>query len=333
MFGSSSLKTKLKGFTLVELLVVIAIIGILIGMLLPAVQSVREAARRISCSNNIRQMAFASLNFESANQRLPAGHDHSRTMGFNDPFSNGFGWRSKILEFMELSGLSNQFNFDLKLDDPVNAPHAETILPRFLCPSDPALNDTLSVVSSRLSQSLSNYIGSGGSFEWSFVPSNGSRSDGLMGRTGNRTDQSTPLPVGFRHLGVELADIHDGTSNTFFFGETVKHGQDPSFIWDPVAFGAVNPPSLSARTLSQVRTGHGEFNPDPLTANVVVLRNSFGSQHPNGSNFVLADGSTHFVNNSVEHTQTSYIAFLNGQQRGLLQRLFSRNDGGTVEEF
>ena len=86
-------RNRNRGFTLVELLVVIAIIGILIGMLLPAVQQVREAARRISCANQIRQLALACHNYESANQEFPVGHVN------NVPNRNGWGWATFLLPY------------------------------------------------------------------------------------------------------------------------------------------------------------------------------------------------------------------------------------------
>ena len=109
------LKRRGNGFTLVELLVVIAIIGILIGMLLPAVQAVREAARRISCANNMRQMSLAMLNFESANQRFPSGMSADQSYLTDDSITfaetlmmiPGVGWGCIILPFVEQQ---NQFD-------------------------------------------------------------------------------------------------------------------------------------------------------------------------------------------------------------------------------
>ncbi len=246
-------RTAKNGFTLVELLVVIAIIGILVALLLPAVQQARAAARRTSCINSLRQIGLAGLSYESAQRQLPPGHEHNRGIGTSDPDSLGWGWRTYLLPFIEEKALSDSFDTNLRLDDPVNRQWATSIIPMLLCPSDSALNDSLAFVSSNLSSSLSNYVGNGGAFEDSFVPTV-EWSDGILMRT---TDQ--------KHNGLKLRKIKDGTSKTFFAGETLKYG----FIWDPNTFGGVSGNGNAARTLTQVRTGHGEFNPD-LTASDAI---------------------------------------------------------------
>lgn len=343
-------KKQTSGFTLVELLVVIAIIGILIGMLLPAVQSVRAAARRTSCANNIRQVAIACLNFESAHQRLPAGHEcvsglqsdgvtNSGSVFGNDAFSEGYGWRSKILEFMELGNLADQFDFGLALSSANNRAPATTVVGTLECPSDPNLNTE--PFPSSTPTTLSNYVGNGGSFEWSHVPDQGERSDGVLSRTSN-----------IKHLGIRLTKITDGTSNTFLFGETIGYRQKViaagfgNFQWDPATYAGVLGNGISSNTLSQVRTGHSELNPisdvlENTSANITenlhrleLQRNGFASNHTgDGANFSFADGSTHFISATIDHNELTWSQFNAGQQRGTYQRLFSRNDGQTLGEF
>ena len=123
------MKSK-RGFTLVELLVVIAIIGILIGMLLPAVQQVREAARRADCSNKTRQLGLALLNFESAHQEFPAGwaaEDSSAAV--SDP---GWGWTAELLPFLEADPLFQLINFDQAVGAPFHEDIIQTVLPNLL---------------------------------------------------------------------------------------------------------------------------------------------------------------------------------------------------------
>lgn len=307
------------GFTLVELLVVIAIIGILVGLLLPAVQSVRAAARRIACTNNLRQITLAAINYQTAFTRFPAGHEHNGGINVDDPNSNGWGWRTKVLRYMELENLFNKLDVDVKISAPANSPTIQEIVPSFLCPADPELNNELNVISSTISMSMSNYVGNGGSFEWSFVASDSERSDGVLGRTENS-----------KHRGVASFDITDGLSNTFFCGETLKYG----FCWDPTTFGGTRPNGFSARTLTQVRTGHGEFNPKTDSSSTVTQRNSYASNHPGGANFALADGSVRFIDESIEHNRVTFANFTNRRiQRGLYQKLFSRSDGGELDGF
>lgn len=326
-----------NGFTLVELLVVIAIIGILIGMLLPAVQSVREAARRTVCTNSLRQMALAGLNFESSQGTLPAGHHHNRGEVQSDPDSPGWGWRTNILDFVEQANLKALFELTTPVTVAPHPPLMETVLPFFQCPSDSALNEDLQNVGGGTFMSRSNYVGNGGSFEWSFVPGanvNLGFGGSVVSGTGEgrrRHDGVLTRTEGPDHRGVKLSDIFDGTSNTFFAGETIKFGLE----WDPTTFAGVANGNAS-RTLTQVRTGHGEFNPIPdlNVTSAVILRNSFLSNHSGGANFALSDGSTHFIAESIEHNQVEFRDFAdNGAVRGLYQRLFSRDDGQALGDF
>ena len=129
------MKSK-RGFTLVELLVVIAIIGILIGMLLPAVQQVREAARRVDCSNKSRQLGLALLNFESAQQEFPSGW---LADDLDEPVSDpGWAWAASLLPFLEADPLFQLIEFDRAVGEPRHEDVIQTVLPTLLCTSDPA---------------------------------------------------------------------------------------------------------------------------------------------------------------------------------------------------
>jgi len=134
---------KNLGFTLVELLVVIAIIGILVGMLLPAVQQVREAARRIDCSNKSRQLGLAVISYESAHREFPPGWN------VNDESSlSGWSWAAIVLPFLEQENLADQIDFGQPVEDNTNV--ITQVLPIFLCTSDPVLHWQLRAATTRV---------------------------------------------------------------------------------------------------------------------------------------------------------------------------------------
>ncbi len=125
--------TKPRAFTLVELLVVIAIIGILVSLLLPAIQASRESARRTQCSNNLKQLGVALHNFASANRdAFPPGRRNAPT---------SYGWSVFLLEYLEQSALERDFDRNASFYDPVNQPVVQTPLSVFQCPSDPGGNE------------------------------------------------------------------------------------------------------------------------------------------------------------------------------------------------
>lgn len=128
---------KSHAFTLVELLVVIAIIGILIGMLLPAVQQVREAARRISCANKARNITLALLNYESAHMKFPKGWTEAN--GQPDP---GYGWMAYTLPFVEQGNLHNQINFGISILETPSVGPRTTTFDLMICPSSTHSDDT-----------------------------------------------------------------------------------------------------------------------------------------------------------------------------------------------
>jgi len=189
------------GFTLVELLVVIAIIGILIGILLPAVQAVRESARRTQCMNNLRQLALAAINFEAANMRFPSG-----VIDDDDNLRDALrvGWVD-LLPFAEKSTIYSQYDLDSDWKSATNLALAKTEMPLLRCPS-----------------SLGDFDQFGG-FE-------GAISDYAMSKGPSaslvRTDVSK-AQVGVFDVNSEttFAMITDGSSNVFLMGEALSDGR------------------------------------------------------------------------------------------------------------
>ena len=171
---------------------------------------------------------------------------------------------------------------------------------------------------------LASYLGNGGSIQYSFIPAE-DFADGILSRSSDD-----------RHLGLKLGSVTDGTSNTFFCGKTISYtaALNAVFVWDPAMYAGTTGNS-AARTLTQVRTGHGVFSPDLATYrnNIAVLRNLYASRHTGGAVFAFVDGSTHFIAESIDHNQLTEAQWRAGMARGTYQQLFSRNDGQPLGEF
>ena len=281
-----------KAFTLVELLVVIAIIGILIGMLLPAVQQVREAARRTQCANQMRQLALGCFNYESSRMHFPAGM-LSRQPYDNEFTAPGFGWGAIILPQLEqdsvFQGLSQiSSNFTNPTFSSGDIDFSDTVLSVFLCPSD-TMGD-LNTVRRGGTFAKSNYVGI-----W------GDTSSGV-----NQNYSDDRIASKFKTSGIfyvnsktSIGEISDGTTNTFLLGErdgnpitgTIRTRGAALWIGDNVEFlNSTCGPTTSngARTLNAVSNAR---NPSFV---------SLGSLHTGGANFARADGSVAFIEDTIE---------------------------------
>lgn len=264
-----------SGFTLVELLVVIAIIGILIGMLLPAVQQVREAARRTTCMNKIRQLGISIHNYESAHRLIPHSEDWSN--------ANRTGWIVKILPFMEqdnLHSLLAENNFNLGAT-PVVYQH---IWEALICPSDDSaltLSDTQYQWEGTF-VATTNYKGVCGdprmSTQWPGSPDvhHTSPNVGMFWRHSHRD------PVSF-------GQITDGLSNTHMLGEDLPRYNDHT-MW---SYSNGDWSGCSAPL---------NFKPDPPTPRYWRTGKAFRSEHPGGASFCRADASVAFVSDTIDHT-------------------------------
>ncbi len=322
------------GFTLVELLVVIAIIGILVGLLLPAVQAAREAARRMQCSNNLKQIGLAMHNYASAHSKFPPGwlFYAPQMSGRGDRVHRlpGWGWQTMILPYVEQGNIFNQIVFDGRgMGDAPNNQIVNQIFSLQLCPSsgDPTHimlgPDPLPILPGI---AASNYLGCAGSFVQSaYYDQPEARRNGMM----------------VEDKSMKFSDVVDGTSNTLLVGEVALSGNGKNydaggFLWDPKWYGSLQTRGGLARAdapESVVRAGEFRINP-PSVVSDNVKRNSFKSRHTGGAQFALADGSVHFVSESVDHTQTGWGPVNTGTVPwnvvGAFQRLCSRNDGQVV---
>ena len=320
-----------RGFTLVELLVVIAIIGILIGMLLPAVQQVREAARRTECGNNLRQLALAAINFESAHMNFPTAGDTSGS--YHDPqqsrmtlpqfdFENA-GWMFQILTFMEQGNLESQRAVDGWFDG--TPPMVENQVPGFGCPSRGERFATWDLKIVR----LGDYAGVMGPLadENGNVPNYGlnpnNTSDpgaheatttflGIISKGGHGNVNASP-PRATKYSKIGFGQIPDGSSNTFLFVEKAANADHYSYSragqfddwWDTGYFHNADYTSLRMFSFgSNLWIGpedirplaDNETRPDGWNQSYGRTRElGFGSAHPGTMTAALGDGSTHSV--------------------------------------
>jgi prepilin-type N-terminal cleavage/methylation domain-containing protein len=293
------------GFTLVELLVVIAVIGVLVGLLLPAVQAAREAARRMQCSNNLKQMGLALHNYESAYRAFPPGFISRVTGtwpgGGNDPIPEvGPGWSvfAMMLPQLEQPGLFETINFNLPITDLANRAARSTIVKEYQCPSD-VWNGPVTVwpttigINDLASMSYTSSLGGGN-------PANAPGYSALY--------EEQPFNGMFhRNKAIRHADVLDGTSNTLAFGERASMfapngwaGVIPTAqtVFSPEiatrrgqVVGATVRPAITMATV-HVRTGA----PNAPTGSP----GGFWSPHVGGCLFLLMDGSTHTISTNVD---------------------------------
>lgn len=313
----SHCRSRQRGFTLIELLVVIAIIAILVALLLPAVQQAREAARRSSCKNNLKQLSLALHNYHDTHQTFPIGnscHNHA-TRAVTE---RGLTWWYQLLPFVEQGPLYDQLDFTI--DDELYNQTINGVQLRFDgtaysiidCPSDPTPN--YRTASPR--GFYGNYAGSMGSHEpWLFLPDRCQTT--ALGGEG----------IFFADSKIRMRDITDGTSNTIMLGELLISDGQTQFdvrgsIWYGYHGGGLfttnNPPNWSlGDKLNSVWCDSGTKTPcnDSLPQRTIAAR----SAHAGGINASLADGTVHFLSENIDAQ--------------LWANLGDRRDGNPLGEF
>ena len=330
-----------RGFTLIELLVVVTIIGLLIALILPAVQFAREAARRAQCVNNLKQLGLAAMNYESTHGVLPPG-------SLATPYETqpGMAWGLstlvRILPFFDSSALYNSANFSLQAITTANGSVAANGLSVLWCPSDPYVSESDLVdfdygapVGTGIKQRHTSYGGCQGIWSIEILPTNPAFAAQLANMNG----------VIYSYSATKVADIIDGTSATILFAET--------------AYGKI--PKASDRPLS--RWWNSGFVADsmvtayyPLNGNlkgVPYVGSTYerwimtvGSIHPGGANVTMCDGSVRLIKDTIDSvafdpvtgevpsfvrdaTANTY-SIAPGTRLGVWQQLSSRNFGEVI---
>jgi prepilin-type N-terminal cleavage/methylation domain-containing protein/prepilin-type processing-associated H-X9-DG protein len=280
-------RIRRSGFTLIEILVVIAIIAVLIGLLLPAVQMAREAARRAHCTNNLKQLTLALHNYVTVNEVLPMGYCNQWCEVIPDAMCISHGIFVAMLPQLERQPLYNAVNFDRSLYLSPNTTIFATGVSTLWCPSDPGSDQPVIYDLAETNQNtiyLSNYVGCTGSWY-------------NHGRNPVRTAQNNGLFWGAS--SVRLADVTDGTSNTIALGERAHSLLTPDsaayYSWWPdggigdTLFSTLFPMNPQGR----YKDGSLPFAPS------LYWTSSASSRHPGGANFAMLDGSVRFIKDSI----------------------------------
>ncbi len=316
MLGLCVSKKKEHGFTLVELLVVIAIIGVLIALLLPAVQAAREAARRMQCTNNLKQVALAAHNYHDAYNRLPPayqpiGHSLWLAAGHNDTRWSAL---ALFLPFVEQQALYDQAGVGQinPMPRPEDDRHLQTPVATYLCPSDPGgvLNP--------------NFLGPEHYAKSNYLPSDNIFDPRPKGH-----------PSGNPPARPRFNIITDGLTNTILFGERAmieSPFRSLGGIWPGYSYGE----SGHAWRSDAMVLGRGSWPPNTPTptSDPTCRRHAWTSLHPGGINIALADGSVRFISENIDSI-TSYASCpaWNIPPGRVYQNLYLKDSGMPIGEF
>ncbi len=320
---------RLSAFTLIELLVVIAIIAILIGLLLPAVQKVREAAARMKCANNLKQIGLGLHAYHDANGYFPAGYVDGNTDPNSTPDNDvgpGWGWAAYLLPYLEQNNLYVQIDFARPVGTGVNAQVSLQAPSVFQCPSDP-YQQSVPIYDSTLTNPVAtvahgNYVGCSG-WEECFNgaggnPQSGAGADGLGGVFGQGG-----VGLFCRNSKNKIASVSDGLSSTIFVGE--RSGNHSPSTWVGAVPGGRCPAWMATQPFTPPNTPPGQApvggngtaydNADFGEALVLAHANAthlpsadfpiydpdtFYSTHSaKGAQFLFGDGSVHFLTSSI----------------------------------
>jgi prepilin-type N-terminal cleavage/methylation domain-containing protein/prepilin-type processing-associated H-X9-DG protein len=343
------------GFTLIELLVVIAIIAVLIGLLLPAVQSAREAARRAQCTNNLKQMALAAMNYESGNGSFCMGDSFGRDWQSGKLVRQNFGHFVAITAYYEQGGVFNALNTNIMLYEAQNSTVSGIGISMLWCPSDGDINGLRypgmqgdGWDCAPIPMTFSSYAGNLGSLIWQYNDPQLGNMKGVYGHDG--TAAAIREGQGYAQASfpvVKIASITDGTSNTFIYGEHAHSrisaqsqlGDYYGINWwssgdyGDTTFCTIFPPNFFAND-DQAYT-IPKLVPRQTNWSVTAT-----SQHPGGANFAFCDGSVRFIKNSINSWNPRVITVsgpgqawvynLNGQIQGVYQSLSTRNGGEVL---
>lgn len=332
-----------SAFTLVELLVVIAIIGILIGMLLPAVQAVREAARRTQCLNNLKQLGLASLNYESAHMNFPSGAKGDPQWDTN--------WLGFALPFMEQVAMGNNLDYDESFHPGDNSPTNDMwlssgYLPSYMiCPSSPLSADNTSIADQISNANFSpplrvrgmgHYVGIAGAY----YPGLESASDGVVLVSNQEQGYNSSNGVFFANSKVGFGDISDGSSNVMLVGEQSNYLQDASTgenvdYRSCLKFGSFvgsNRGDIPERVSSWTAISN------PRSYSVTTIRHVLNAPYAPGEGITVRGGPNNPL--STAHTGTGGVVRCDGSTHSFsadtalttIQQMALRADGAVVNQ-
>jgi prepilin-type N-terminal cleavage/methylation domain-containing protein/prepilin-type processing-associated H-X9-DG protein len=320
-----------RAFTLIELLVVIAIIGILIGLLVPAVQKVREAAARLQCQNNLKQIGLALHHYHDDKKVFPPGYIDGNTNPDSTPDNDmgpGWGWASLILPYLDQGTIYNQINFSLPVGLGSNMAVSQMQLALYLCPSDGEAQNFIVYDSSYnpiTTVAFGNYVGCNG-WEECFMgaggnPPPGSGADGPSGTYGK-----AGVGIFYRNSRNKTASVKDGLSNTIFVGErssdhapstwtgAVAGGRCPAWMAGQAPFSAPPGPAYDNADFGEALVlAHCNATHRPSADFPIYDPDTFYSMHsPQGANFLFGDGSVHFLGAGMDPNTYQYLATIAG---------------------
>ncbi len=360
-----NLRGRRPGFTLIELLVVIAIIGVLIALLLPAVQSAREAARRAQCTNNMKQLALACHNYESSFGSFPMGDHIGRETNYN-PMRQDFGHFVALLPFYEGGALWNAWNSHVTAMVVANSTVNGAGMSTLWCPSDDVAGlrspsdgsvDMSGWDDINQAWAYSSYAGNMGTIAYRWDSALLASSDGIFNHNSGTVPRADGSSYGWgsRFAPTRIAGITDGTSNTILYGEHA-HSKIANFAdrehyygsnwwvsgdWGDTTFSTMFPPNYF-KSINEAFAPPDGTNPNAIP-NKFARSNNFNmtaaSNHSGGCNFAMCDGSVRFIKNSVNSWNPSTVqkngsggstTYTLTQPAGVFQALGTRGGGEVI---